>query len=50
MSDSLIILGDPFAGRYKRTNSYPIDSTDAWATLADATAYAKNIDDEVKML
>lgn len=41
---ALNIKGDSFAGRYKRVNGYPIDSTDVWDTLEDARVYARNTD------
>lgn len=43
---ALKIKGDSFAGRYKRVNSYAIDSTDVWDTLEDAHIYARNTDTE----
>lgn len=42
----LKIKGDSFAGRYKRVNDYPIDSTDVWDTIEDARVYARNTDTE----
>lgn len=38
------IKGDSFAGRYKRVNDYPIDSTDVWDTIENAHIYARNTD------
>lgn len=43
---ALEIKGDSFAGRYKRTNDYAIDSTDVWDTLENAHIYARNTDTE----
>lgn len=43
----LNIKGDTFAGRYKRVNDYPIDSTDVWSTIEDARVYARNTDTEI---
>ena len=40
----LKIKGDSFAGRYKRVNDYPIDTTDVWETRDDAEVYARNTD------
>lgn len=44
---ALEIKGDSFAGRYKRTNDYAIDSTEVWDTKAAAEIYARNTDTEV---
>ena len=38
------IKGDSFAGRYKRVNDYPIDTTDIWDTYDNALVYARNTD------
>lgn len=38
------IKGDSFAGRYKRVNDYPIDTTDIWDTYNHALVYARNTD------
>lgn len=46
MNKPLEIRGDSFAGRYKRTNDYPIDSTDVWNTEEEARVYARNNDTE----
>lgn len=43
---ALKIKGDSFAGRYKRVNSYAIDSTEVWETIEDARVYARNTDTE----
>lgn len=43
------IDGSSFPHQYRRTNPYPIDSTETWATIEDATAYAQNIDAEAYM-
>ena len=41
---ALDIKGDSFAGRYKRVNDYPIDTTDIWDTYDHALVYARNTD------
>lgn len=41
---ALDIKGDSFAGRYKRVNDYPIDTTDIWDTYNHALVYARNTD------
>lgn len=41
---ALEIKGDSFAGRYKRVNDYPIDTTDIWDTYEHALVYARNTD------
>ena len=41
---ALEIKGDSFAGRYKRVNDYPIDTTDIWDTYNHALVYARNTD------
>lgn len=41
---ALDIKGDSFAGRYKRVNDYPIDTTDIWDTYKHALVYARNTD------
>lgn len=43
---ALKIKGDSFAGRYKRVNSYAIDSTEVWDTIEEARVYARNTDTE----
>ena len=40
------INGSSFPHQYRRTNSFPIDSTETWTTIEDATAYARNTDTE----
>lgn len=41
---AVTINGTPFALQYKRTTSRPIDATSVFATLEDATIYARNTD------
>ena len=40
------INGSSFALQYKRTTGRPIDSTETFKTLEDATSYARNTDAE----
>ena len=40
------INGSSFALQYKRTTGRPIDSTETFKTLEDATSYARNTDEE----
>ena len=42
---SLNIPGASFAIQYRRTSGRPIDATSTWKSLADATRYARNIDE-----
>ena len=43
------IVGSSFPHQYRRTNPFPIDSTETWPTIEDATAYARNEDEEAYM-
>ena len=43
------INGSSFPHQYRRTNPFPIDSTETWPTIEDATAYARNEDEEAYM-
>lgn len=43
---SLNIPGASFAIQYRRTSGRPIDSTSTWKSLADATRYARNTDED----
>ncbi|UVV60507.1 hypothetical protein NXY28_10100 [Bacteroides thetaiotaomicron] len=38
------INGSSFPHQYRRTNPYPIDSTETWASIKEATEYARNTD------
>lgn len=43
------INGSSFPHQYRRTNPYPIDSTETWASIKEATEYARNTDAEPYM-
>ena len=43
------INGSSFPHQYRRTNPYPIDSTETWETIEDAISYARNTDAEPYM-
>lgn len=43
------INGSSFPHQYRRTNSFPIDSTDIWDTIEEAHIYARNTDTEPYM-
>lgn len=43
------INGSSFPHQYRRTNPYPIDSTETWASINEATEYARNTDAEPYM-
>lgn len=43
------IDGSSFPHQYRRTNPFPIDSTETWKSLKDATEYARNTDAEPYM-